>query len=189
MPTDDSDWASLKAGWRNAPPEHAALGARIDTSLRLRIWASRAWFASELFSFALLVLIIVQKFAVGDAVTGGFLSGIALLCAGGWVWARRGRRVGPRDSLRDMIDTSLSRARQGLRIVYVSYVVIALMLVPAVVELELPAIEDDRFLARVVWLSLSAGVAVAFHLVAASRRDRYAELQRVYSASASAASR
>jgi hypothetical protein len=189
MTTDTSDWASLKDGWRHAPPEVAALGARLDTSLRVRIWASRLWFASELFSFALLLVIIVQKFAVGERFAGGFLAAVALLCIGGWWWARRGRRVGSHGSLVDMIDTSLSRARQGLRMVYASYVVIALMFVPTFVEAQPPVLEDDRFVARLLWLTLSAGVAVGFHLVTLARRERYTALQRVYGASVSAAAR
>jgi hypothetical protein len=180
MKDEGADWNSLKADWRAGTPEDAALGARLHASLTWRIWASRAWFASELVSFAFLALIIAQKFAVGETFVAGWLTAIAGVCVAGFAWARRARRIVATRSVPGMIDLSLARARQGLRIVYGSYVVIAMLLVPVFEEAEWPLDTDDRFVARMIWLGMSAAVAVAYHLVTLARLRRFESLQRVY---------
>lgn len=180
MKDENGDWNSLKAGWLAETPADAALGARIYASLRWRIWASRTWFASELVSFALLVLIIVQKFAVGETFAGGWLTAIAGVCVVGYAWARRARRIGSTGSIPGMIDLSLARARQGLRIVYGSYLVIAMLLVPIFSEAEWPLDGDDRFIARMVWMGMSTAAAITYHLVTLSRIQRFEALQRMY---------
>lgn len=180
MSDENAEWNSLKSDWRAATPEDAALGARLYASLSWRIWASRAWFASELVSFVFLALIIVQKFAVGETFIGAWLTAIAGVCVAGFAWARRARRIGATGSIPGMVDLSLARARQGLRIVYGSYVVIAMLLVPVLSEAEWPLDEDDRFLARLVWLGMSAAAAIAYHLITLSRLQRFGSLQRVY---------
>jgi hypothetical protein len=180
MSDENAEWNSLKSDWRAATPEDAALGARLHASLSWRIWASRAWFASELVSFALLALIIVQKFAVGETFVAGWLTAIAGICVAGFAWARRARRIGATGSVSGMIDLSLARARQGLRIVYGSYVVIAMLLVPALHEAEWPLDGDDRFLARLAWLGMSTAVAIAYHLVTLSRLRRFESLRSLY---------
>src|SRR5688500_9767807 len=180
MKDENGEWSSLKADWRSGTPEDAALGARLRASLRWRIWASRAWFASELVSFAFLALIIVQKFAVGETFVAGWLTAIAGICVAGFAWARRARHIGASGSIPGMIDLSLGRARQGLRIVYGSYVVIAMLLVPALKEAEWPLDGDDRFLARLAWLGVSTAAAIAWHLITLSRLERFESLQRLY---------
>jgi hypothetical protein len=180
MKDETGEWNSMKADWRSASSEDAAFGARLHASLTWRIWASRAWFASELVSFALLALIIVQKFAVGETFVGGWLTAIAGVCVGGFAWARRARHVGASGSIPGMIDFSLGRARQGLRIVYGSYVVIAMLLVPVLKDAEWPLDGDDRFLARLVWLAISTAAAIAWHLITLSRLQRFESLQRLY---------
>ena len=180
MSDELAEWNSLKSDWRAATPEDAALGARLHASLTWRIWASRAWFASELVSFALLALIIVQKFAVGETFAAGWLATIAGVCVAGFAWARRARRIGATGSIPGMIDLSLARARQGLRIVYGSYVVIAMLLVPVFKEAEWPLDGDDRFIARLVWLGMSTAAAIAYHLVTLSRLRRFESLRRLY---------
>jgi len=180
MKDESSDWSSLKAEWRAGTPEDAALGARLRASLTWRIWASRTWFVSELVSFVLLGLIIVQKFAVGETFVGGWLSALAAVCVAGFVWARRARHIGATGSVPGMIDLSLGRARQGLRIVYGSYLVIAMLLVLALREAEWPLDGDDRFLARIAWLAMSAATAIVYHLVTLSRLQRFESLQRLY---------
>jgi hypothetical protein len=188
--TADPGWSAMKSDWQDAGAPDPGLSSRLRTSLLWRIWAARAWFASEAVSFVLLLLIIVQNFAVGEDLRAWFLAAIASLCVAGFVWARRGRRLGNRgESLVDLIEISLSRARTGLRIVYVSYVVIALMFVATFAEAEWPLHGDERSVARLAWLGLSAAAAVAWQLVTMSRRDRFAALQKVYCAAASAASR
>jgi hypothetical protein len=177
---ETGEWNSLKSEWHAATPADAALGARLYASLRWRIWASRAWFASELVSFALLVLIIVQKFAVGETFAASWLTAIAGICVAGFAWARRARRIGATGSIPGMIDLSVARARQGLRIVYGSYVVIAMLVVPAFKEAEWPLDGDDRFIARMVWFGMSAAVAIAYHLITLSRLGRFEALQRLY---------
>jgi hypothetical protein len=180
MTNDRGEWNALKAGWSAATPADEALGARLYGSLRWRIWVSRAWFASELVSFALLALIILQKFAVGEMFAAWWLTAIAGICVIGYAWARRARRIGAVGSVPGMIDLSLARARQGLRIVYGSYVVIAMLLVPVFREAEWPLDGDDRFVARLVWLGFSAAAAIAYHLVTLSRLQRFESLQRLY---------
>jgi hypothetical protein len=180
MNTEQGEWNVLRAGWHAATPADEALGARLYKSLRWRIWASRTWFASELVSFGLLALIIVQKFAVGETFAAAWLTAIAGICVIGYAWARRARRIGAVGSILGMIDLSLARARQGLRIVYGSYVVIAMLLVPVFREAEWPLDGDDRFIARMVWLGLSAAAAIAWHLVTLSRLQRFDSLQRLY---------
>jgi hypothetical protein len=180
MKDESGEWSSLKADWRAETPDDAVLGARLYASLSWRIWASRAWFASELVSFALLALIIVQKFAVGETFVAGWLTAIAGVCAVGFAWARRARHIGATGSIPGMIDLSLARARQGLRIVYGSYLVIAMLLIPTFAEAEWPLGGDDRFLARLVWLGMSTAAAIAWHLITLSRRQRFESLQRLY---------
>jgi hypothetical protein len=131
-------------------------------------------------SFALLALIIVQKFAVGETFVAGWLTAIAGVCVAGFAWARRARRIGATGSIRGMIDLSLARARQGLRIVYGSYVVIAMLLVPVLNEAKWPLDGDDRFLARLVWLGMSTAAAVAYHLITLARLRRFESLQSLY---------
>jgi hypothetical protein len=180
MNNENAEWNSLRSDWRAATPEDAALGARLHASLAWRIWASRAWFASELVSFGFLALIIVQKFAVGETFIAGWLTAIAGVCVAGFAWARRARRIGATGSIPGMIDLSLARARQGLRIVYGSYIVIAMMLVPVLSEAEWPLDDDDRFLARLVWLGIGTAAAIAYHLVTLSRLRRFESLQSLY---------
>ncbi|MBC8028010.1 MAG: hypothetical protein H7Y89_18615 [Steroidobacteraceae bacterium] len=180
MVNEHDEWNSLKAGWRADSPADAALGTRLHASLRWRIWASRTWFASELVSFAFLALAIVQKFAVGETFAAGWLTAIAGVCVVGYAWARRARRIGSAGSIPGMIDLSLARARQGLRIVYGSYVVIAMLLVPIFKEAEWPLDGDDRFLARMVWMGISTAAAIAYHLVTLSRLQRFESLHRMY---------
>ena len=180
MKDESGEWSSLKADWRAETPDDAVLGARLYASLSWRIWASRAWFASELVSFVFLALIIVQKFAVGETFVASWLTAIAGVCAAGFAWARRARRIGAIGSIPGMIDLSLARARQGLRIVYGSYVVIAMLLVPVFKEAEWPLDGDDRFVARMVWLGVSTAAAIAYHLVTLSRLRRFESLQRMY---------
>lgn len=188
--TPEPDWSAMKSDWQGGEAPDPQLASRLSASLRWRIWVARAWFASEAASYVLLLLIIVQNFAVGEDVRAWFLAAIASLCVAGFVWARRGRRLGNGgESLVDLIELSLARARTGLRIVYASYGVIALMFVATFVEAEWPLHGDERAVARLAWLGLSAGAAVAWQLVTTSRRDRFAALQRLYCASASAASR
>jgi hypothetical protein len=180
MKDEGGEWNSLKADWRAGPPEDVALGASLHASLSWRIWASRTWFASELVSFALLSLIIVQKFAVGETFAAGWLTAIAGICVAGFAWARRARHIGASGSIPGMINLSLGRARQGLRIVYGSYLVIAMLLVPVFREAEWPLDGDDRFIARLVWLGMSTAAAIAWHLVTLSRLKRFESLQRLY---------
>jgi hypothetical protein len=180
MSNENAEWNSLKSDWRAETPEDAALGARLYASLSWRIWASRAWFASELVSFALVVLSIVHKFAVGETFAASWLTLALGVCVAGFAWARRARRIGATGSIPGMIELSLARARQGLRIVYGTYVVIAMMLVPALREAEWPLDGDDQFLARLVWLGMSTAVAIAYHLITLSRLRRFESLQSLY---------
>jgi hypothetical protein len=180
MKDEIGEWNSLKADWHAGSPEEAVLGDRLYASLSWRIWASRAWFVSEVVSFALLILIIVQKFVVGETFVASWLAGLAGVCVAGYAWARRARRIGATGSIPGMIDLSLARARQGIRIVYGSYVVIAMLLVPAFMEAEWPLDGDDRFVARMVWLGMSTAAAIAYHLVTLSRLQRFEALQRAY---------
>lgn len=180
MSLESGEWNSLKSDWRAETPADAALGATLYTSLRWRIWASRTWFASEVFSFALLLLAIVQRFAVGETFAATWLAAIAVVCVIGYAWARRARRIGASGSIPGMIDLSVARARQGLRIVYGSYVVIAMLFVPVFREAELPLDGDDRFIARLVWLGVGIAGAIAYHLVTLSRLQRFESLQRLY---------
>ncbi len=180
MKNEQGEWNALKVGWRAETSADEALGARLYSSLRWRIWASRTWFTSELVSFALLALIIVQKFAVGETFAAAWLTAIAGICVIGYVWAGRARRIGAAGSILGMIDLSLARARQGLRIVYGSYVVIAMLLVPVFKEAEWPLDGHDRFIARMVWLGFSTSAAIAYHLVTLSRLQRFESLQRLY---------
>jgi hypothetical protein len=180
MKDEAGEWNSLKADWRAATPEDAALGARLYASLRWRICASRTWFALELASFALLLLIIVQKFAVGEIFAAGWATAIAVVCVLGFAWARRARHLGASGTIPGMIDFSLGRARQGVRIVSASYVVIAMVLVPVFREAEWPLDGDDRFLARMAWLGVCTAVAITWHLITLSRLRRFEALQRLY---------
>ena len=180
MGNEHDEWNSLKAGWRAETPADAALGASLYASLRWRIWASRTWFTLELLSFAWLLLVIALKFAVGETFTAAWLTAIAGVAVVAYGWARRARRIGSSGSVPGMIELSLARARQGLRLVYGNYAVIAMVLVPVFKEAEWPLDGDDRFIARMVWMGFSTAGVIAYHLVTLSRLQRFEALHRLY---------
>lgn len=169
--TDPDNWGDLKSDWQSAPQDPAFI-ARVRFSLVWRIWLSRAWFASEMVSAAVLALLIVQNFAAGNLATAASLALIGGVCAAGLWWARRVRLEGSTESLRGMVDLSLSRARRAQRLLIGSYAVLLLLLMATLSR------QDEHLAAHLAWLSLSATVAAVIHVFTWLRLRRFTAIRR-----------
>ena len=179
---DNMDWQQLKADWQSRTPvENLAAGA-LRGSLRLRIWASRAWFGLELLSFAFLGLAVVQNLMLGHIAQGVGLGIVVAFCLAASVWARRARLVGSMESISGMIDLTLARARKSVRIVQATYAVIVVTAVAAAADAESPSLQDDRFLVRLVLLAICAGITAVYHLYVRVRIRRFESIRRSFSA-------
>ena len=169
--TEPNDWGDLKSGWQSAPLD-PAFTARVRYSLEWRIWLSRAWFASEMLSAALLVLLTVQNLATGNLATAGFLALIGGACAAGLWWARRVHLDGNTESLRGMVVLAVSRARRAQRLVIGSYAVLLLLLAATLSR------QDEYLAAHLTWLSVSAVIAAVIHVSTWMRLRRFTAIRR-----------
>jgi len=173
---DPGEWRDLEAGWQSAPLD-PAFAAKVSFSLEWRFWLSRAWFASEMLSSLLLIVIIVQNLMAGRFAEAGGLVLIGGVCLAGFLWARRVRIDGDKDSLLGMVELAMERSRRTLRLVLGSYAVLLLLLMGTLAR-------ADEFLAgHLAWLALSTAVAAVIHVLARLRLRRFAAIRRALSGS------
>jgi hypothetical protein len=178
MRDDEAAWLALKSDWQANVPLESVLSNRVRASLLRRIWFSRLWLAIEVVSFLFLGLVIAQHFALRQFGAGTTLALITGFCVVASLWVRRARLVGNMESLKGMVDFTLSRAKRLLRIVYGSYAVMAMLL--AMVFAGGVSTQDDRFLARVIWLGISLAVCVAIHIRTHVRIRRFESIRGTY---------
>jgi hypothetical protein len=164
------DWRDLRTDWQSTAHD-PVFTSRVRISLLARIWLARVWLACELLSALMLGFIVVQNFIVGRHGTAAVLLGIGAACAAGWWWARRVRLAGNLQSLRGMVDLTVTRARRTLRLVFGSYVVLGLALLWAVRR------EEDFLPTQIAWVAISLAVMIAIHVWTFLRLRRFTALR------------
>lgn len=178
MKDETSDWRALKSDWQASGPVEEALAGMMRGSLTWRIWASRCWFGLEVLSFLFLGFVVLANIFAGQLAIAMEVAVITVVCLMAVVWARSARVIGGMNSLIDMIDLTLSRARKSLRLVYVTYPVVTAMYVKAFVDASAPLLQDDLFLIRIGWLTFCGIVTGAYHSYIRSRVRRFEALRR-----------
>jgi hypothetical protein len=178
MKDEHSDWQDLKTAWQTGGAAEQVLAGLMRGSLRWRIWASRAWFGLEVLSFLFLGFVALGNMFAGQLAIAAEVAVIGFICLAAVVWARSARVTGGMNSLVDMIDLTLSRARKSLRLVYVTYPVVAGLFVKAFVDAIAPWPQDDLFLRRVVWLTFCGVATAVYHAYIRARLRRFEVLQR-----------
>ncbi len=177
MKDENADWQALKSDWQAGGAEEALAGM-VRGSLAWRIWASRAWFVLEVLSFLFLGFVVIGNIAAGQLAIAAEAAVITAICLAAVVWARSGRVMGGMNSLIDMIELTLSRARKSLRLVYVTYAVVAVLYVKTLIEAGMMLLQDDLSLRRIVWLTFCGAATVVYHLYIRSRMRRFDSLRR-----------
>lgn len=164
------DWRGLKSDWQSAARD-PVFTSRVRNSLLARIWLARLWLACELLSALLLVFNIAQNFIVGRHATAAVLLGIGAACAAGWWWARRVRLAGNLQSLRGMVDLTVTRTRRTMRLVLGSYVVLGIALLWTLRR------DEEVLPIQIAWVALSAAVLIVIHIVSIRRLHRFTVLR------------
>jgi len=178
MENEHAAWQALKADWQASGPAEEALAGMVRGSLMWRIWAARVWLGLEVLSFLFLGVVIIGHLVAGQLAVATEVAAITLICLAAVVWARSGRVMGGMNSLMDMIELTLSRARKSLRLVYVTYAAVAALYVKTVIEASAPLLEDDLALRRIAWLSFSGAATAVYHVYTRSRLRRFDALRR-----------
>jgi hypothetical protein len=178
MKDETSDWRALKADWQASGPAEEALAGMVRGSIVWRIWASRAWFGLEVLSFLWLGFVVIANVFAGKLAIAMEVGVITIMCLAAVVWARSARVIGGMNSLVDMIDLTLSRARKSLRLVYLTYVLVAALFVKTLIEAGAPLLQDDLSLFRIGWLTFSGAAAAVYHFYLQSRMRRFHSLRR-----------
>jgi hypothetical protein len=178
MKDEIPDWRDLKTDWQTGVAAEEALAGLMRGSLTWRIWASRFWFGLEVLSFLFLGFVALGNLLAGQLAVAAEVAVITVICLAAIVWARSARVTGGMFSLADMIELTLSRARKSLRLVYITYPVVAGMYVKAFIDATAPWPQDDLFLRRIVWLTFSIVAAVVYHAYVRGRVRRFEALQR-----------
>lgn len=178
MKNEDSDWQTLKADWQASSPAEEALMGIVRGSLVWRIWASRAWLALEGLSFLWLGLVVVANIFAGQLAIAMEVAVITAICLAAVVWARSGRVMGGMNSLTDMIELTLSRARKSLRLVYLTYALVAALFVKTLIEASAPLLQNDLALFRIGWLTFCVIATAVYHFYLRLRMRRFVSLRR-----------
>jgi hypothetical protein len=178
MKNDNPDWQALKADWQASGPAEDALASMVRGSLVWRIWASRVWFGLEVLSFLWLGFVVVANILAGQFAIATEVAVITIICLAAVVWARSGRLMGGMNSLTDMIELTLSRARKSLRLVYLTYALVAALFVKTLIEASAPLVQDDLSLFRIAWLTCCGAATAVYHFFLRSRRRRFDSLRR-----------
>lgn len=178
MKDETSYWRALKTDWQSSGAAEQALAGIVRGSLRWRIWASRFWFGLEVLSFLFLGFMAVANFFAGKLANAVEIAVITAACLAAVVWARSARVIGGMISLVEMIEFTLSRSRKSLRLVYVTYAVVAAMYVNALIDASAPLIQDDLFLIRIAWLTFCGTATGVYHFYTRSRVRRFEGLRR-----------
>lgn len=175
---ENPDWRALKADWQASGPAEDALAGMIRASLAWRIWASRIWFTLEVLSFVFFGFLVIAHSFAGNLAIAIEVAVITAICLAAVVWARSGRVMGGMNSLVDMIELTLSRARKSLRLVYVTYAAVVALFVKTVIEAGAPLLQDDLTLWRIAWLTFCGIATAVYHLYLNSRLRRFGSLRR-----------
>lgn len=179
MKDDAADWQALKSAWQSTPYEQIAASA-LRGSLRWRIWLSRAWFTLEVLAFLFLGVVVALNVAAGQTQQAVGLGVVVAFCLAASIWARRGRLVGNLTSVPGMVELTLSHARKSLRIVYASYAVFGVTALAAFIDAGAPFVEDARFIGRLVLLTVSTLVTIAYHLYLGARIARLESIRQLF---------
>lgn len=178
MKSENGDWQALKADWQSNGPAAEALTGIVRGSLAWRIWASRVWFGLEVLSFVFLGFLVLANLLAGKLAIAMEVAVITAICLATVVWARSGRVMGGMNSLIDMIELTLSRARKSLRLVYVTYAAVAILAVKTFIEASSPMLLDDLSLIRIAWLAFCGAATAVYHFYLQSRVRRFDSLRR-----------
>jgi hypothetical protein len=178
MKNDDTDWEALKTDWQASGPAEEALADMVRGSLVWRIWASRVWFGLEVLSFLWLGFVVIANVFARQLAIATEVAVITGICLAAVMWARSGRVMGGMDSLTDMIELTLSRARKSLRLVLLTYAIVAGLLVKTFIEASAPLPQDDLSLFRIGWLTFCGAATAVYHFYLQSRVHRFESLRR-----------
>lgn len=177
MKDEDPHWQALKADWQASGPAEEALAGMVRGSLVWRIWASRVWFGLEVLSFLWLGLVVIAHIFAGQLASAAEVAVITGICLAAVVWARSARVMGGMGSLADMVELTLSRARKSLRLVYLTYVVVAALFVRTLIQAGASVLDDDLSLFRLGWLTFGGVAAVVYHFYLGARMRRFDSLR------------
>jgi hypothetical protein len=176
--THNPEWNDMKASWKKADITEMLLTEKLRLGLRVRMLGSWAWLLLEVASVALLTVLVVLQFAMGQPVVGTALAVLTLLAVLAHQWARRSPLRAADGNLRDLIDATIARARRSVRFAWANYFVTAAS-VAYVLALFLGGVGDPaaayhdagRVTAALIVFALYA-VGVAFYHRYARRRVR-----------------
>lgn len=177
MKDEDPHWQALKTDWQSSSPTEEALAGMVRGSLVWRIWASRAWFGLEMLAFLWLGVVVIANMFAGQPAIAAEVAVITVICLAAVVWARSGRVMGGMNSLTDMVELTLSRARKSLRLVYLTYAVVVALLIKTLVEMS-TSLPDDLSLIRLGWLTFCGAATAVYHFYLQSRVRRFDALRR-----------
>ena len=187
MTNPQREWAALKSEWQSLDVGQEETARRLRGNLRLRIWGSRLWLAIEIGALMLLTVLIVAKAVQGHAVAAVSLGVIVAICTAAGVWARRSQARATMQSLPQMIDSSIARARTGVRIAAATYFVLIVLLVYTLVTFYVP-VQGAPGYQDVTWLVVTfvkivviGAITLVFHGFKRRHIHRFTELKRVYS--------
>jgi hypothetical protein len=181
---EQEEWQSMKTQWKSTSVAEMLMTQRLRWGLRLRMLGSWMYLGLEAAGFVLITVLGVIQVAMGQVAAGTLYIGLALVCLGASVWARRASLRGASGSLIELVDLSLGRARRGVRMAWANYFMTAAS-VACVLVLYLSDIGDPDAayhdggrvaVAMVLFAVYAAGVAV-YHVYARRRVRRFTDMR------------
>lgn len=187
MTNPQHEWADLKSEWQSLAVGQEEAARRLRGNLRLRIWGSRLWLAMEIGALLLLTIVIIANAVQGHAAAAVSLGVIVSICTVAGLWARRSRARASMQSLPQMIDYSIARARTGVRIAAATYFALLVLLVYTLVAFYVP-MQGAPGYQDVTWLIVTfvklvvlGAATCVFHWFKHRHIRRFTALKRAYS--------